>query len=463
MGNDGRVTASRLPANLRSRLHDAVGPTNVLEDADVLAGFTQDWTGRLRGDTAAVVRPEASSQVAAVLVACAEHGHAVVPQGGNTGLVGGGIAFDGAITLVTTRMARIDPVDELTGIVQVGAGATLAAVQDSARRVGLAFGVDLAARDSATIGGMVATNAGGLHVIRHGPMRAQLVGIRAVRSTGDVVGDLRGLVKDNTGYHWPSILCGSEGTLAVVTDAQLHLVARPVETAVALFAFGTATAAVTAASVLRRDFTDVHAVELVTRAGVELVCGAIELPPPFAEPAPFLLLAEGAGAPGVVDRLADVAASLEGVLDSAVAMDPEPRAALWRYREAHTESIARLGPVHKLDVTLPLGALAEFLGTVREVVLAKRPQASVWLFGHAGDGNVHVNITGVAPDDEEVDAIVLGLVDERHGSISAEHGIGRAKLAYLGMNRTAADIASMRAMKHALDPSGILNPGVLLP
>jgi FAD/FMN-containing dehydrogenase len=457
------MSRSRLPADLRRRVVEAVGAANVLEDADVVAGYEQDWTGRLHGDTSAVVRPDGEDAVAAVLAACVDHGHAVVPQGGNTGLVGGSIAFDGAVTLSTARLAHVDAVDELTAMVTVGAGATLGAVQAAARASGLAFGVDLAARDSATIGGMVATNAGGLHVVRHGPMRAQLVGIRAVRSTGHVVGDLRGLVKDNTGYHWPSILCGSEGTLAVVTQAQLQLVARPSEVAVALFAFADATAAVGAASVVRRALADVHAIELVTEAGVRLVCRSLDLPPPFAEPAAFLVLVEAAGGAGVVDRLADVASSLDGVLDSAVAVDPEPRAALWRYREAHTESIARLGPVHKLDVTLPLPALAEFLGTVRAAILDRRPDASVWLFGHAGDGNVHVNVTGVAPDDDEVDEVVLQLVHERHGSISAEHGIGRAKLRYLPLNRSAADIASMRALKSALDPAGVLNPGVLIP
>jgi FAD/FMN-containing dehydrogenase len=452
-----------MPAGLRARLLEVVGPANVLEDADVLAGYTVDWTGRFRGATAAVVRPADAQEVAAVLAACVAHGFAVVPQGGNTGLVGGGVAFDGALTLSTVRMARLDPVDELAATLTVGAGVTLGAVQAAARPRGLAFGVDLAARDSATIGGMVATNAGGLHVIRHGPMRAQLVGIRAVRSSGEVVGDLRGLVKDNTGYHWPSILCGSEGTLAVVTDVQLRLVGRPAEFAVGLFAFGSARDAITAASVLRRDFADIHAVELVTGDGTELVCSTFALAPPFARPSPFLLLVEGAGASGVVDRLAGAAASLEGVLDSAVAVDPERRAALWRYREAHTEAIAYLGPVHKLDVTLPLPVLAEFLGAVRTAVLEARPGAAVWLFGHAGDGNVHVNVTGIAPDDDGLDVLVLGLVHERGGSISAEHGIGRAKLPFLALNRSAGDIASMRAVKHALDPAGILNPGVLLP
>lgn len=457
------MTPQRLPGALAAELVEVVGPAHVLVAPDVVAGSTVDWTGRLRGDTAAVVRPRDRDEVAAVLRACAEHGVAVVPQGGNTGLVGGSIAFDGAITLSCTRLDHIDALDPLTAQITVGAGTTLASLQRVAREAGLAFGVDLAARDSATVGGMVATNAGGLHVVRHGPMRAQVTGLYAARSNGEIVGDVRGLLKDNTGYHWPSILCGSEGTLAVVTDVRVRLVPRPHETVAALFAFDDAHAAVAAAAAVRNTYTDVHAIELVTDAGVALVCDVQRIAPPFAQPSPFLLLVEGAGPPGVLDRLASVAETLKGVRESAVAVDPEPRNALWRYREAHTESIAHLGPVHKLDVTLPLPALADFLAEVPVAVAAMRPDAVVWLFGHAGDGNVHVNITGVAPDDEDVDECVLRLVAERGGSISAEHGIGRAKLPFLHLNRTPADIAAMRALKRALDPAGILNPGVLIP
>ena len=463
MGNTDAMPRPPLSGTAVAQLRKSVGPAHVIDDPELVRGYTQDWTGRLHGSSAAVVRPANTAEVAEVLRICAEHGLAVVPQGGNTGLVGGSIAFDGAITVSSTRIDSIGPIDALTGQVTVGAGASLAALQAAAQRAGLQFGVDLAARDSATVGGMAATNAGGLNVVRHGPMRAQLVGTTAVRSTGDVIGDVRGLLKDNTGYHWPSILCGSEGTLAIITDVRVQLVARDVDVAVALFAFDDAADAVDAAAIMRRDFSDVHAIELVTEAGITLVCDALSIAPPFPEPARFVLLVEGAGPPGVVDRLAAVAESLARVRDSAVAIDPEPRAALWRYREAHTESIARLGPVHKLDVTLPLPALAAFLADVRVAVGRVRPDAAVWLFGHAGDGNVHVNITGVDPDDDDVDELVLRLVAERGGSISAEHGIGRAKLAHLHLNRTPAEIDAMRALKRALDPSGILNPGVLIP
>jgi FAD/FMN-containing dehydrogenase len=448
---------------LRRALVDIVGPAHVLDDPSITGGFARDWTGRFAGSTAAVVRPGSTAEVAAVLVACAGAGVAVVPQGGNTGLVAGGVALGGELTLSLTRLDHIAPVEPVSAQVTAGAGVTLAALRRAASAAGLDFAVDLAARDTATIGGMVATNAGGLHVIRYGPMRAQLVGVEAVLSTGAVIGDLRGLLKDNTGYHWPSLLCGSEGTLAVVTRARLRLVPRPAEHAMALLAVADAATAVGVTAALRHSLPDVHAIELMTAAGVGLVCDTLGLPPPFARPAPFVVLVEAAGAPGVLERLAATVGVIAGVDDTAVAVEPDRRAMLWRYREAHTEAIARLGPAHKLDVTLPGPALGAFLPEVSELVTRLRPEARVWLFGHAGDGNVHVNVTGVEAGDDEVDAAVLELVAERGGSISAEHGIGRAKLAFLHLNRTPDELAAMRAVKRALDPAGILNPGVLLP
>ncbi|HEV8299261.1 MAG TPA: FAD-binding oxidoreductase [Acidimicrobiales bacterium] len=455
--------STTLDPALRRVLHDIVTPAHVLEDPGITAGFARDWTGRHQGVTTAVVRPASTAEVAAVLRACADQGMSVVPQGGNTGLVAGGVAADGEITLALTRIDGIAPVDAADAQVTVGAGVALSALHTTARAAQLEFPVDLSARESATIGGMVATNAGGLHVIRHGAMRAQLTGIEAVRSTGAVIGDLRGLLKDNTGYHWPSVLCGSEGTLAVVTRVRVRLVAPAEDRAVALLAFAEAPAAVVAAGHLRTALPDVDAIELVTAEGITLVCDSLRLPRPFAEPAPVALLVEVAGTTGAVERLAAAVGDVASVQDAAVAVDPERRAALWRYREAHTESIARLGPVHKLDVTLPAGALATFMDEVRARIGGLRPEARVWLFGHAGDGNIHVNVTGVAPDDDALDGAVLELVASHGGSISAEHGIGRAKRAFLHLNRTAADIDAMRAMKRALDPAGILNPGVLLP
>lgn len=440
-----------------------VGMRHVLHEPDVVAAHAIDWTRRVRGEPLAVVRPGSTDEVAAVLAWASTHGVAVVPQGGNTGLVGGAIAPAGQVCLQLTRLDTIGEVDPSSAQLTVGAGVTLEALQRAARAAGLAFPVDLAARSAATVGGMVATNAGGLHVIRHGPMRANVVGVEAVRSDGSVIGDLRGLLKDNTGYHWPSLLCGSEGTLAVVTAVRVQLVEPDDEQVVALLAFPGADVAVAAAAALRRRLPDVSAIELVLRSGVELVCDTFGLPAPFDPPAPVVLLVEASGASGVLERFAAAVEATESVLDVKVADDPERARALWAYRERHTEAIAQLGTTHKLDVTLPLGRLASFMDEVRAQIATARPDAAVWLFGHAGDGNVHVNITGVEPDDEAIDAVVLELVAASGGSISAEHGIGRTKRAFLPLNRTPAELAAMRAIKRALDPTATLNPGVLLP
>ncbi|MEO5841489.1 MAG: FAD-binding oxidoreductase [Acidimicrobiales bacterium] len=463
------MAAPKLDPRLQRELVEIVGAPHVLVDPEVVAGYLVDWTRRFHGDSAAVIRPSDAAEVAATLSACRRAGVAVVPQGGNTGLVGGAIAFDGALTLSLSRLRDIGPVDASTGQIDVGAGATLAELQAQARASGWHFAVDLAARDSATLGGMTATNAGGLHVIRWGPMRDQLTGILAATTAGTIVGDQRGLLKDNTGYHLPSILCGSEGTLAVVTSVRLRLVAPLEETAVALLAFSSVDDAVRAAGQLRYGLDEVSAIELMVAEGVELVRSINGWPSPFARPSNALLLVEASGAAGVVARLADVVAALPRVDDVAVGESADQRARLWRYREAHTEAIATEASrsdssvgTHKLDVTLPPAALASFMTEVRALVAENRPNAKVWLFGHAGDGNIHVNITGVADDDEAIDEVVLRTVAERGGSISAEHGIGRAKRQWLHLNRSADEIALYRSIKRAFDPEGILSPGVLL-
>jgi FAD/FMN-containing dehydrogenase len=270
-------------------------------------------------------------------------------------------------------------------------------------------------------------------------------------------------VKDNTGYHLPGLLCGSEGTLGVVTAARLRLVPRYDERVVALLAFDSVDVAMDAVAALRRALPSLEAAELFFDDGLALVCDAFALARPLAI-APVYLLVECADH---ADPAPALAAAVDALTSSphevAVAVDTARRAELWRYREAHTDAINRIGAPHKLDVTLPPHALAPFVDEVRRRVAAVEPAAMTWLFGHAADGNLHVNVTGVDPGDDRIDDAVLALVVERGGSISAEHGIGTAKRAWLHLNRSAAELAAMRAIKHALDPNGILNPNVLLP
>jgi FAD/FMN-containing dehydrogenase len=444
------------------RLRQVVGP-QVLDDPEVIASYTTDWTGRFVGRTAIVVRPGSSEEVAGVVSVCRELGLALVPQGGNTGLVGGSVPLRGEVVLSTTRLDSAPSVDDLAGQVTVGAGVTLAALQQSAASAGWSYGVDIASRGSATVGGTVATNAGGLHVIRHGDTRAQVVGLEAVLGTGEVLSHLGGLVKDNTGYHWPSLVCGSEGTLAVVTAARLRLIPTAPYKTVALLAFSGVGPALEAAMVLRRALPTLESCELVLSAGVELVCAVSKVALPFHEAHAVYLLVEVADQADPTESLARAADAIDHVEDVAVATEPSQRAALWRYREDHTEAINTLGPPHKLDVTLPASSLADFIERVPTVVDTVDAAARTWLFGHVGDGNVHVNVSGLAPDDDRVDDAVFRLVGELGGSISAEHGIGTAKKQWLELSRSKAEVAAFRAIKRALDPDDVLNPNVLLP
>jgi FAD/FMN-containing dehydrogenase len=368
------------------------------------------------------------------------------------------------------RLDALAPVDSASAQVTVGAGATLAAVQAHVGGDGLAVGVDLGARDSATIGGMVATNAGGLRLLRYGPMRHQVLGLEAVLSDGRVLRRLGGLLKDNTGYDLAGLLTGSEGTLAVVTRVRLRLVAARPQRAVAVLGLASVERAVEVAAVLRRDLDTLEAIEAFFADGLALVVQRLRLSPPLRSASPVYLLVECSepdGGPDPLDALVEALAPLGlGDDDVAVGADPASRARLWRLREGHTEAInvlgGEIGPPHKLDVTLPAAHLAEFCTRVREVVAGVAPVARTFLFGHLGDGNVHVNVVGLDPDDERVDDAVLRLVVDLGGSISAEHGIGTAKARWLPLDRSATELALFAAIRGAWDPAGVLNPSVLV-
>jgi FAD/FMN-containing dehydrogenase len=449
---------------LLAALADVVGPEHVIVDADRRASYETDWTGRFHGAARAVVRPRDPGQVAAVLARCAGVGAAVVPQGGNTGLVGGSVPRGGEVVLSLQRVDGI-AIDAEQGEAVVGAGAVLGTVQSQARASAWDVGVDLSSRGSCTIGGMVATNAGGEHVLRYGPMLDQVLGVEAALADGTIVGRVPALRKDNTGYHWAGMLAGSEGTLAVITRVHLRLVPRLTDRVTALLALDDLAAALRVSAQLRRSLASLVALEVAFADGIELVCRHFEIPTPFAPDAPVLLLVECAQQSGGIDllvaELAIAVAAIPEIRDSAVATDERTRDRFWQYREGHAEAINANGVPHKLDVTLPFDRLAEFEVAVRARVASVAPAARVILFGHIGDGNLHVNVLGPAPGDTAVDDAVLDLVVALDGSISAEHGIGVAKRDALARSRPAAELAAMRAVKQALDPRGVLNPGVL--
>ena len=455
---------------VRDALIDAlvgvVGRANVLVDADVRAGYETDWTGRFHGTARCVVRPAGTDEVAGVLRVCSAGAAPVVPQGGNTGLVGGSVPRGGEVVLSLRRLHAIRPFDAQHGEVVVGAGAVLGAVRAGARVAGWDVGVDMASRDTATIGGMVSTNAGGVHVLRYGSMRNQVLGLEAVLADGTVVGRVPGLRKDNTGYDLAGLLTGSEGTLAVITRVHLALVPYLPDRVVALCALEGFADALTVSAALRKRVDSLVALEVFFADGLELVCEHTGLGVPFDAAYPAYLLIECAGRAGSADLLVDELAGVLGecpqVPATAVAVDPASRERLWAYRDRHTEAINAAGIPHKLDVTLPFDQLVAFEQAVRARIKEVAPRAGVVCFGHLGDGNLHVNILGPPSDDFAVDDTVLGLVAAMGGSISAEHGIGVAKRAALERSAGSTDLATMRAIKLALDPRGILNPGVLV-
>jgi FAD/FMN-containing dehydrogenase len=449
--------------SLVEKLRAVVGPAHVVVDPEVMTSYGIDWTGRFRGQPSAVARPGDGAEVAAIVAVCNEAGAALVPQGGNTGLVGGGVPLAGEVVLSLRRLAGVTQVDSLGGQLSVGAGTTIADVQAAAASAGWAYGVDLASRDTATIGGTIATNAGGLQVLRHGSTRAQLVGFEAVLGTGETVSHMGGLIKDNTGYDLGGLLCGSEGTLGVVTAARVRLIPQSPERVTSILAFSSTAAAVDGASILRKSLPELQSLEFFLQSGLNLVCRASGIAAPFPGEHWAYLLAEAASQHDPMAAMAAVLNSLAAVEDVAVATDPARRAQLWRYREAHTEAINTLGAPHKLDVTLPAPTLAAFIDEVPDIVRAADPGSATWLFGHVGDGNVHVNVTGLEPEDSAVDDRVMHYVAELGGSISSEHGIGTAKRPWLHLNRSEAELSAFRRLKTALDPAGILNPNVLLP
>ncbi len=459
------MTGSPAPTALVDALVAAVGSSHVLTDPALTSSYETDWTGRFHGRATAVVRPATTGEVAAVLEACAAAATPVVVQGGNTGLVGGGVPAGGEVLLSTTRLDTVEPIDVAAGQVTAGAGVRLGVLHAKAREAGLAFGVDLAARDTATVGGLIATNAGGIRVLRYGSMHAQVLGLEAVLADGSVVSHLGGLPKDNTGYDLTSLITGSEGTLAVVTRARLRLVAAEAARCVALIALGGTADAIALLAVLREHLgPTLSAAELMFDAGLELVRAASGLPRPFAEPAPAYLLIECAGRQDPSELMMEVLAEAPGVIDAnvATASDQAGQRALWQYREGHTEAVNAQGVPVKLDVAVPVGELAGLIDALPAIIAAAAPGARAYLWGHLNEGNLHVNLIGAVEKAEALEEAVLRAVAERSGTISSEHGIGRAKAEWLGLSRTPAEIAVMRSVKAALDPHQLLGPGVLL-
>ena len=444
-------------------LKSLMEPGRVVEDQDVIRTYIDDWTGRYKGSTSAVTFPHSTDEVAKILSWCSTNQVRVVPQGGNTGMVGGSVPLNGELIISLRKMKNVSFSNTDRNQIVAEAGATLLEIQNLASGRGLMYGVDFAARDSATIGGTIATNAGGLNVLKYGTTRRQIVSVEAVTGTGKVIGNLNGLEKDNTGYHLPSLLCGSEGTLAIVTRAKLKLWPEPEETVTILFGFNTIEDAVNLTEDCMSTNTEIVACELFFQKGVDLVRDAYDLQPLWDNKNSIYLLCEFAGDSGISDRLSEniLGEILQTHNSVLVATTDRERQRLWQYRELHTVAVSQKGIPLKLDVTIPLGNLPHFLDGIDTICGNINPLSLPYVFGHVADGNMHLNILQSEPNVAEMEEEILKFVVSLEGSISAEHGIGRAKAPYLHLQRNEHEISLFREMKKAFDPKGILNPDVI--
>ncbi|WP_394000290.1 FAD-binding oxidoreductase [Luteimonas sp. WGS1318] len=453
-----------------SSLQAAVPALQVLTDPADLAHYGVDWTRRWTPAPMAIALPADVAQVQAVMRWAHAQGVAVVPSGGRTGLSGGAVAANGELVLSLQRMHKVLGFDAVDRLLTVQAGAALETVHEAARTHGLQYPVDFAARGSCTIGGNIATNAGGIRVVRYGNTREWVAGVKLVTGTGELLDLNRGLVKNSSGYDLRHLAVASEGTLGVIVEATLRLAEPAPTTRVMLLALPSFDVLMQVFQALRGRL-GLEAFEFFTDRALHHVV-AHGAQPPFDTAYPFYVVAEFAseGEAGEVALLSAFEHCVEqGWVDDGVISHSDTQAAqLWRLREGITESLAPYVP-YKNDVSVRVSAMPAFLAETQALLAAEYPQFDVVWFGHIGDGNLHINVLkpeAMANADfviecERVTKLLAATLERHGGSISAEHGIGLVKKPYLRSTRSDAEIAIMRGIKVALDPAGILNPGKL--
>lgn len=440
-------------------LAGAVGAPHVSSDPDVLASRSIDHTGRYRGRASALVRPGTADEAAEVLRLCRDAGAHVTIQGGRTSLVAGAVPEHDDVLLSTERLCHAGDVDTAERRIRTGAGATLSSVQRAAGAAGLLFGVDLAARDSATVGGMAATNAGGLRTVRYGNMAEQVVGLDVALPDGTVVRRHSSVRADNTGYDLVHLFVGAEGTLGVITGLELRLRPIPLHRVTAVCGFSELAALVDAGHRFR-DLDSIAALELVDGRASALAGERLGITAPVA--GDWLLLVELAADHDQTERLADVLADVTMCGEPAVGVDMAAQQRLWRVRESLAEVLGVYGPPLKFDVSLPLSAISGFAADADTLIRHRAADAIPILFGHIGEGNLHLNVLRCTTDAEAVIyPAMMQLIADCGGNVSSEHGVGSRKRRYIGMSREPGDIAAMRTIKAAFDPTGYLNAAVL--
>ena len=443
-------------------LSEALGSCRVVDGHLVEPRYLRDEGGGVSGQPLGLVRPKSTEEVSRVLSLCHQFGQPVVIQGGRTGMTHAALPCDGELIISLERMNVIETVDKRAGTMTLGAGCILETAQIAASEAGWKLALDIGSRGSCTIGGLIATNAGGHQVMRHGMMRDQLLGLEAVLPDGDVVSSMRGLLKDNTGYDLSQLIAGSEGTLAVITRAVLRLRPPPlhVETALcALSSYDDVTAAL--ASMHARLPGQLSAFEAMWRG---YVAAAADLPghkAPFADDHPIVVLVETeSGIAGALQAALE-AVLVDGlVVDALIAQSERDRQSFWKLRDAIGPLVERMTCVEPFDVSAPQQRIGQLVEELETAISRHLPQSHCLFFGHIGDGNLHLALALQTPDQREVaEGIVYNAVADCGGSVSAEHGIGMLKKAWLGHSRSLAEIATMRTIRGAIDPKQILNRG----
>ena len=461
---------------LFDQLKSIVGAKGFSTDPAEIAPHLEEWRSKYSGASPLLLKPASTAEVSAIVTLCHQSGTALVPQGGNTGLVGAQIPFHNEILLNLSRMNQIRTVDAQNSCLIAEAGVILATAQQRADDENLLLAPSLASEGSATIGGLISSNAGGVNVLRYGMMREQVLGLEVVLADGCVLNLLRSLRKDNTGYDLKQLFIGAEGTLGIITAAVLKLFPKPSEHATALVAVADVRQATALLARLQSHTNGLlNAFELIARAGLELVLRHISgSKDPFSATAPWYVLCEASGIKGVAEAFqAGLESALEDGLaeDVVIASNDGQRVALWRLRETLSEAQKLEGPSLKHDISIPVSAAADFIDTAIAAVAAALPSARPVPFGHLGDGNLHFNFQMATGGDAQsylaqwdaVQQIVHDIVHEFGGSFSAEHGVGVMKRGAIARYKTAAEIDLMRTLKNALDPSATLNPGKLIP
>src|SRR5271166_4077538 len=476
------MPGTALPAaTLLDSIRAIVGDRGILTDAGDTAAYSEDWRHLYQGRTSAVVRPGTTQELAGVVTLCAASGTPMVPQGGNTSMVGGAVPHEDGSELVlsTARLNRVRDLDPVDMTMTIEAGVTLKAAQLAAAERGCMLPLSISSEGTAQIGGVLAVNAGGNNTVRYGNARDLVLGMEAVLPDGTVWNGLRRLRKDNTGYCLRQLFVGSEGTLGIITAAVLKLVPRPREICVALCAVASPEAALQLFGRFQsHDAAAISAFELMSGLGTDFVLRHIEgAVLPLASPAPNYVLVElatprpDAGLRASLETLLETALADGIVADAAIAESEAQRAAIWRLREEHSEAQKREGASVKNDISVPVSKVPEFIRRAIVACEALIPGIRAVPFGHIGDGNIHFNLaqpvdadpTWFLAQDHAIMETVNQVVRALDGSFSAEHGIGKLKPYMMPDWRGGAELAVMRRIKEALDPQGIMNPGKLLP